>query len=146
MDDHKKRGPVKNRFRFILVDDCPFTLALEEKLIQGIIPDAETIAFSSACEALNFILQEYHVKRNPISTVLLTDVHMPETDGLALLDAIEEMEDLTKGPWHVFVLSAAASPMEVQRALSHCFVKGFYTKPLCVETMEKIMNRIQYPD
>lgn len=137
---------MENRFRFILVDDDPFALPLAEKLIQGLNECAETCLFSCAREALKFILQENCLNKNTVSTIILTDLHMPETDGFALLDSIEKMENLKKEQLHVFVLSAAASPIEIEKALSYYFVKGFCSKPLSVEKMEKIMIRIQYPD
>jgi CheY-like chemotaxis protein len=136
-----------NKFlRFILVDDDLCTLMLAEKLIQGIINSAETITFGSGREALKFIIQEYSSIQNTISTVLLTDLHMPETDGLALLDEIERMDNSKMGQLHAFVLSAAASPGEIEKVLSHNCVKGFYSKPLSVEKIEQIIKRIQYPD
>jgi len=67
--------------------------------------------------------------KNIISTVLLTDLHMPETDGLALLDGIEKMDNAIMGQLHAFVLSAAASPGEIEKVLSHNCVTGFYSKP-----------------
>jgi CheY-like chemotaxis protein len=137
---------VKKPLRFILVDDDLFALALAEKLIQDFNEFTQTISFSSASEALKFIIQDYTLIKNIISTVLLTDLHMPETDGLALLDSIEKMENVTMGQLHAFVLSAAASPIEVEKVLSHNCVKGFYSKPLSTEKIEHIIKSIQYPD
>ena len=79
---------MKNPLRFILVDDDLFALTLAKKMIQGYNEYMEIITFSSAREALKFIIREYNLMKNVISTVLLTDLHMPETDGLALLDGI----------------------------------------------------------
>ena len=132
--------------RFILVDDDIFALTLAEKLIQNFNEYIETITFSSATDALKFIIQEYNLMKDIISTVLLTDLHMPETDGLALLDGIEKMDKAITGRLHAFVLSAAASPIEIERVLSYKCVNNFYSKPLCIETIKQIINRIQYPD
>lgn len=132
--------------RFILVDDDPCALALTEKLIQNVSEYIETITFSSAGDALKFIIQEYNLMKDIISTVLLTDLHMPETDGLALLDCIEKMDEAITGQLHAFVVSAAASPPEIEKVLSHNCVKGFYSKPLSIEKIEQIISRIPYPD
>jgi CheY-like chemotaxis protein len=137
---------VKKPLRFILVDDDVFALALAEKLIQDFNEFTQTISFSSANEALKFIIQEYNMMKNIVSTVLLTDLHMPDMDGLTLLDNIEKMENVTIGLLHAFILSAAASPIEVEKVLSHNCVKGFYSKPLSNKKIEHIINRIQYPD
>ena len=137
---------MKKHLRFILVDDDPCALALTEKLIQNVSEYIETITFSSAGDALKFIIQEYNLMRDIVSTVLLTDLHMPETDGLALLDCIEKMDKAITGQVHAFVLSAAASPREIEKVLSHNCVKGFYSKPLTIEKIKQIISRIQYPD
>jgi len=71
---------------------------------------------------------------------------MPEKDGLALLDGIEKMDKAITGQLHAFVLSAAASPLEIEKVLSHNCVKGFYSKPLTIEKIKQIISRIQYPD
>ena len=137
--------PMKKPLRFILIDDDLFALALAEKLIQGFNEYIETITFSSARKAFNFIIQECNLMKNIIPTVLLTDLHMPKTDGLALLDSIEKMDNAIKGQLHVFVLSAAASPGDIEKVLSHNCVTGFYSKPLSIEKIEQIIKRIQYP-
>jgi CheY-like chemotaxis protein len=137
---------MKKPLRFILVDDDLFALALTEKLIQGFNEYTDTITFSSAREALKFIMREYNLTKNIVPTVLLTDLHMPETDGLALLDGIEKIDDAIMKQLHAFVLSAAASPGEIEKVLSHNSVTGFYSKPLSIEKIEEIIKRIQYPD
>lgn len=137
---------MKKPLRFILVDDDLCVLTLAEKLIQGFNEYTETITFSSASEALRFIIREYNLVENTIPTVLLTDLHMPEIDGLALLDSIEKMNNAIMERLNAFVLSAAASPAEIEKVLSHNCVTGFYSKPLSIEKIEQIIKRIQYPD
>ena len=133
---------MKKPLRFILVDDDQFALTLAEKLIQSFDEYTEIITFGSAREALKFVIREH----NLIKTILLTDLHMPEIDGLALLDGIEKMNNAVTGQLHAFVLSAAASPEEIEKVLSHNCVTGFYSKPLSIEKIEQIIKRIQYPD
>ena len=137
---------MKKPLRFILVDDDLCVLTLAEKLIQGFNENTEIITFSSASEALKFIIREYNLVEKTIPTVLLTDLHMPEIDGLALLDSIEKMNNAIMERLHAFVLSAAASPVEIEKVLSHNCVTGFYSKPLSMEKIEQIIKRIQYPD
>src|SRR6202000_3538761 len=99
--------------RVILVDDDLFALTWAEKLIQGLNEPTEIITFSSGGEALKFLIREHKLTKNSIPTILLTDLHMPETDGLALLGSIEKMDKAIMEQLQVFVLSAAASPDEI---------------------------------
>jgi len=135
---------MKKSLRFILVDDDPFALTLTEKLIQGLNESKETITFSSGREALRFITREHNLIKNIIPTILLTDLHMPETDGLALLGSIEKMDNATIKQLLVFVLSAAASPDEIRKVMSHRCVTEFYYKPLCVNKLSHMITCIQY--
>ena len=139
-----KKKTLQRPLRVILVDDDLFALTLAEKLIQSFDEYIETISFSSAGDALKFIIQEYDLIENVISTILLTDLHMPETDGLALLDGIEKLDNAIAGQLHAFVLSAAASPEEIEKVLSHTCVKGYCCKPLSIERIKQIIDRIQY--
>jgi CheY-like chemotaxis protein len=136
---------MKKPLRFILVDDDLFALTLAEKLIQGFNEYTETITFSSAREALKFIIWEHNLIKNIIPTILLTDLHMPEIDGLALLDGIEKMDNAIMEQLHAFVLSAAACPDEIKKVLSHSCVTGFYHKPLSVDKLSHIITCVQYP-
>jgi CheY-like chemotaxis protein len=136
---------MKKPLRFILVDDDLFALTLAEKLIQGFNKYTETITFSSGREALKFIIREHNLIKNIIPTILLTDLHMPEIDGLALLDSIEKMDKAIMDQLHAFVLSAAASPDEIKKVLSYRRVTGFYHKPLSVDKLSHIIRCVQYP-
>ena len=135
---------MKKPLRFILVDDDLFALTLAEKLIQALNESTETITCSSGREALKFIIREHNLIKSIIPTILLTDLHMPEIDGLALLDSIEKMDNAIMEQLHVFVLSAAASPDEIGKVLSHSCVTGFYHKPLSVDKLSHIITSIQY--
>jgi len=135
---------MKKPLRFILVDDDLFALTLAEKLIQGLNESTEIITFSSGREALKFIMWEHNLIKNIIPTVLLTDLHMPETDGLALLDSIEKMDNAIMEQLLVFVLSAAASPDEIRKVMSHRCVTEFYHKPLCANKLSHMITCIQY--
>lgn len=137
---------MKNPFRFIFVDDDLIALMLAEKLIKGFNEYTETLTFSSAKELLKFLRQEYNLMNDMTSTVLITDLHMPEIDGFELLDSIEKIGNTIKEQLNAFVLSAAASSEEIEKVLSYKWVKGFYCKPLSIEEIEQIIKRIQYPE
>jgi CheY-like chemotaxis protein len=137
---------MKKPFRFIFVDDDLIALMLAEKLIKGFNEYTEIITFSSAREVLKFLREECNLMNDLTSTVLITDLHMPEIDGFELLDSIEKIGNTIRAQLHAFVLSAAASLEEVEKVLSYKWVKGFYCKPLSIEEIEQIIKRIQYPD
>jgi response regulator of citrate/malate metabolism len=136
---------IKKSFpRFILLDDDLFALAFAEKIILKNNRRAGIIAFSAAKEAIKYMERE-DFKNTNTDAVFLTDLHMPEIDGFALLDRMEDKFTAMKERLHVFVLSAAACPAEVRRVFSYSCVIGFITKPFSDHKMEQILDCVRYP-
>jgi response regulator RpfG family c-di-GMP phosphodiesterase len=133
-----------NRLRFILLDDDLVALAIAAKVIRNHSRRAEIIPFTAAREAIAYMEAEDFSSREGV-TVLLADLHMPETDAFSLLD---RMENRFLAMWerlHVFVLSGAACPDEIRKLFTYRYVNGFISKPFDKDKMAHILNCIQYP-
>ena len=136
---------MKNDFRFILVDDDPFALNVGEQVIRHYRKCAEIRKFNLAGDALKFVDIENRLTKDKERTVLLTDLHMPSSDGFELLDQIECRFNVIKDCLHIFVVSASACPSEIKRVLSYNCVIGYYLKPLSIEKMGQILQCVEYP-
>jgi CheY-like chemotaxis protein len=136
---------MKNSFRFILVDDDPFALKVGEQIIRYYRRYAETKTFTTVLDALEYLDLESQLSGNKKPTVLLTDLHMPCSDGFELLDRIECCCRTIRDQLHIFVVSAAACPDEIKRVLSYKCVIGYLPKPLSIHKMAKILKCIEYP-
>lgn len=141
-----KKTTTKPPPRFILLDDDLFALTLAAKVIRNYSRRTEIMAFSTVKEAIAYI-DTVDIMGKNTDTVFLTDLHMPEIDGFALLNQIENaFKTLRKWLWlHIFVLSADAGPDEIQRVMSYYCVTGFYSKPLSIEKVTEIIDIVQYP-
>jgi two-component system chemotaxis response regulator CheY len=134
----------KNPSRFILLDDDLFALTMTEKLIRRYSRRSEIITFSASKEAIEYMEAEGFMKKNT-DTVLLTDLHMPEIDGFELLDRMGNTFKAMRDRLHIFVMSAAACPDEIGKALSYSYVIGFLSKPFSDDKMEQLIDCVQYP-
>jgi response regulator RpfG family c-di-GMP phosphodiesterase len=134
----------KNSPRFILLDDDMFALTFAKQIIRNYSRRIEVITFSAASEAIKYMETEDFMCKDT-DTVFLTDLHMPEINGLALLDRMHNTFTVMKQRLHIFVLSAAASPDEVRRVLSYDYVIGFLNKPFSKDIMKQIMDCMRYP-
>jgi len=134
----------KNSPRFILLDDDMFALTFAKQIIRNYSRRIEVITFSAASEAIKYMETEDFMCKDT-DTVFLTDLHMPEINGLALLDRMHNTFTVMKQRLHIFVLSAAAGPDEVRRVLSYDYVIGFLNKPFSKDIMKQIMDCMQYP-
>jgi CheY-like chemotaxis protein len=135
---------MKDTVRFILVDDDLCALTMATKIIRNNCRRAEIIPFSECKEAIKFMeAEDFIVKQT--DTVLLTDLHMPEMDGFALLDRMENRFIAMKDRLHVFVLSAEACSAEIRRVLGYKSVIGFLSKPFSDTKIQQIIDCIQFP-
>ena len=130
--------------RYILLDDDIFALAIATNVVRNHSRRAEVVGFSRCKEAIKYIEADYTKRKYP-DTVFLTDLHMPEMDGFALLDRMENSLKAIRGQFHIFVLSAAACPDEIRRVLSYRCVTGFFQKPFSFDKMDQLVSRIQHP-
>ena len=139
-----KKTINKKSWRFILLDDDLFALTMAEKLIQKYSRRSEIITFSASKEAIEYMEAADFIEKNT-DTVFLTDLHMPEIDGFAVLDRMGNTFKTMRDRLHIFVMSAAACPDEIGRALSYSYVIGFLSKPFSEDKMEQIIDCVQYP-
>jgi CheY-like chemotaxis protein len=91
----------------------------------------ETIAYAKPREALE------HLKEGEVNPdVCLLDINMPIISGF---DFLEEMKkhniDLP-----VYMLTSSINTEDVRRSKAFKNVRGFITKPLTLETVDKIFN------
>ncbi|HEX9503414.1 MAG TPA: response regulator [Patescibacteria group bacterium] len=135
---------MKNLPRFILLDDDLLALTLARKIIRNYSRRAEIITFSAAKEAIAYI-EANDIMGKHADTVFLTDLHMPEIEGFALLNQMENTFKALRKRLHIFVLSAGASPDEIRKVLSYGCVTGFYSKPLSIDYIKEIIDCLQYP-
>jgi two-component system chemotaxis response regulator CheY len=134
----------KKPLHFILLDDDLFALTMAEKLIRKYCRRSEIITFSVPQKAIEYMESEDFMDK-AMDTVFLTDLHMPEIDGFAVLDRMKNTFKAMGDRLHIFVMSATTCPDEIKRALSYNYVIGFLSKPFSDDKMEQIMEYIQYP-
>src|ERR1700754_3321067 len=124
---------------FILLDDNEWALAFAKEIIRGYNKRTEVISFSAAKDAIEYMGAEEFMSTYT-DTVLLTDLHMPEIDGFALLDRMEDRFNAMRERLHVFVLSATASQEEITRVSSYSCVIGLVSKPFSRDKLEQIIE------
>jgi CheY-like chemotaxis protein len=139
-----KQSINKKPHRFILIDDDLIALANTERIIRKKGRRTEIITFTAAKEAIEYMDTEDFTRKDT-DTVILTDLHLPEIDGFTLLDRMGNTFRLMRDRLHIFVLSAAAGPGEIKRALSYSYVIGFLSKPFSNDKIGQIIDCIQYP-
>lgn len=116
--------------RLVVVDDEPdvqllYRLSFRSELKKGQI---SIEFFHSAEEALTFL----EGNSSSDSSIVLSDINMPEMDGLELLEQVKQKHSHLK----VFMVTAYGKDVHFKKADS-LGCDGYFTKPIDFESLKK---------
>lgn len=114
----------------IIVDDEPLFLNFAQKCIAGYFPDINVLGcFLDGREALDFLTE------NPVD-IILTDISMPNMDGLELAREIDE-----NMPQCVTIIISSYSSFEYARNAIKYNVSNYLLKPLNINELKSCMEK-----
>jgi two-component system nitrate/nitrite response regulator NarL len=115
--------PVKT----FLVDDNEIDLFIQKRFLEVFQFTNDIVAFSSAREAIATI-QDSKSALQPLLVFL--DLNMPDMDGFAFLDALNQLPEERVGHLKVVVITSSNSQTDYEKAFSYGRVIHFIVKPL----------------
>jgi CheY-like chemotaxis protein len=124
--------------RFVVVDDDPLNNLVCNHIILKFTPDAEIKLFTNPEKALEMVGSLGESSDNG-EFVLFLDVNMPSMSGWEFLEAFESLDEKIHQRFKIYILSSSIDQGDIQKAASNPFVRGYYPKPLNLETM-RLLN------
>ena len=122
--------PVEKKIQTILIiDDDPMQLMLNQKIFKRINSDIEALAFDNPKDALTSINTQY-------PDLIFLDLNMPEMNGWDFLDAMNEKKWIID----VYILTSSVDPYDKKKAETYENIKGFLSKPLTLNLLNKIIK------
>jgi CheY-like chemotaxis protein len=121
-------------FDIILIDDSTFDLFIYEKLLfkSGIANTVKT--FSSAREALNYLVTEGNELPE---TVILLDLQMPDMNGFEFIEAFKCVSDNLKSKIKIFMLSSTIDTRDIEKAKASPEIIDLLPKPLEIDLLKR---------
>ena len=115
----------------LVVEDSP----VESKMIAGFLArlDWQTLLAGNGKEAIAIL------RANPQIKLVLTDLHMPEMDGISLLNRIRSFTEFANIP--VLIMSSSSDPQSVVKARKSG-VNGWILKPIFKKKLNHEIERI----
>lgn len=123
---------MSNNFKIIVTDDS----ALARKMAIKSLPE---IYRTSVFEAQDGFGAVTAVKKK-LAPLMLLDLTMPNMDGIAVLEAIQE--EILDQSISVIVISADIQPLMQQRVLE-LGALAFLKKPVCANILEQLIKKTE---
>lgn len=121
-----------------LVDDNPIFLLTAKKMFQLLKAGNGISTFKNGLEALNR-LKRLNETGKKMPDLILLDINMPVMNGWNFLDALRK-EKITG--LNIYLLSSSIDPVDIQRAASYKELKGYLTKPLTLDTLKYVIDKL----
>ena len=126
--------------QFIVIDDDHPTLFMCKIIIQRTCKDMRVVNYDNPQLAIDYFVSDF--TKNPIETVVLLDINMPEISGWEVLDSLLTLDRNIQKHITVFMLSSSIDPKDQQRALNYPCVSSYLEKPLNLTSLKGIMNKM----
>lgn len=131
-----KTGPTMITFQIVIVDDDEDDRELLREAFEK--AGIEPVLVVSSAQALFRYLQKIEDNRFP--SLIVTDLNMPETNGLELLKTLKTTERLKTIP--VVVWSTANDPKEMKSARL-LGAEDYVIKPIRLTGYQELINRFR---
>lgn len=122
----------------MLIDDDPLTILICEKMMALTGFTENVKATLNGTEGLNYIQEKANNDPENIPQLILLDLNMPPLNGWEFLDQFAQVAPSLEKIPPIYILSSTVDPEDQKRAMSYALVKGFISKPLTKEQLEKI--------
>ena len=123
----------------LLVDDDPLTNDLNERLLKQLGVADQYLSANDGVQALA-VLASLAADAHPTSPVLvLLDVKMPGMDGMAFVDAYQQLPESQQQAVVIVMHTASMSSVDLGRVES-LPIAGLVSKPLTKEKLDTILK------
>lgn len=132
---------MKQLNRILLVDDDDVTNIYNQILIKKLGVAKNIDVATNGKKALEY-LQEKKQQNGSAEypELMLLDINMPEMNGFEFLEEYGKLPESNSLGMPIVMLTSSAHDMDVERANSFPYLRGYYVKPLREENLKKIFE------
>ena len=118
--------------KILVVDDSMIVRVMLKKILI-----LSGIKISEIAEAANGVVA-YDLLKNEKVSLLMTDINMPEMDGIALISKVREEEELKEIP--IIIISSHGGE-KMDKELEGKNIFGYIKKPFIHEDIRELVNK-----
>jgi CheY-like chemotaxis protein len=125
--------------KVIIIDDNPIERYFSSRIILYNNFAKNVIEFSLANEALTY-LEKNQDNTSQLPQIILIDLYMPHFSGFEFLEAYDELPQIVKNKFKVFIISNTINNLDIARVCRDQNVVSFHQKPITKEFLDQILS------
>lgn len=127
--------------RILLIDDNATDNFISKKILEKYGFQNIIESKTSGILALKH-LNEKSLNPEELPNIIFLDINMPLVDGFMFLYEFEKLPHVVKAKTKIVILSSSDNQNDIRRIVDNQFVRGFITKPLSFDAIDKISDSI----
>jgi CheY-like chemotaxis protein len=125
---------------FLIIDDDPVNNAVCQLTIKTSLKDSKVKTFTIPEKGFEYIANSSQANKNGLVTIILLDINMPTMTGWEFLNRFEQLDQMIKGQYKIYILSSSVNDKDKERAYANRLVTDYIVKPLSREIIFSIVS------
>lgn len=127
--------------KLFIIDDDPVYHTISQLIIKKNNLFETCTSYTKARPALDYLI-EHKNQPEALPDLILLDLNMTEMDGWNFLCVFEDLLPFLTKQMEIFIVTSSIDPNDKLRSKAYPFVQGFISKPLTVNLLVDISNRV----
>jgi CheY-like chemotaxis protein len=127
--------------KIIFIDDSPLDHFILKRILNKYNLDYEVSCTENGSEVISF-LEQNRLQKDILPDVILLDLYMPQFDGWAFLEKVQQVYPYLSKPVRIYILSSSINPRDIQYTKQFPCVKSFIFKPITREVLEGLVDEV----
>lgn len=125
--------------KLIFIDDSPLDHFILKRILYKYKLAYEITCTDNGEEVIRF-LEQNRLSKNILPDIILLDLYMPQFDGWAFLEKVQQIYAHLAKPVRIYILSSSINPRDIQYARQFTCVQSFVFKPITREVLERLVD------
>lgn len=130
---------MKPQQNFVLIDDDPESIMLNEVILRSFAPKAAIEVFSELEKALIYLLKTFCNTREKILIIVLLEIDLSGLNHVETLDQLYKFSEDLEGQLKIIALTSKFKDRH-KKSMIRAYNQYFIEKPLTLEKLESSMK------
>src|SRR5471030_2844696 len=126
---------------FVIIDDTELDHFIARKMLRNANRKFRAKSFIDATEAMEHIIAG-DIDKDARIIMIFLDIYMPLMDGFKFIEEFEKLDQAIQDKYYIVALTSSRDILDVNRINSYKSFKTVITKPMKVDELLSLINKV----